>query len=621
MIIIKLEIGRNVADNGARVEAKMPDGTPTDQDADGGAAGLRRPATIAFVDIVGSSILMAEDEAGTHARWMRLLHDVIRPQAARFHGRIVKSTGDGVLAEFSHPPEGVQWGREVQRAAQQLARAEPNASQAILLRIALHRGNVIVTDDDIYGSSVNMAARLQEHAEPSGIVLTQAVHEQLDDAIGTQARDLGLVHLKGFEQPVRVHALAPEIRITPTPARPRSGHLPSIAVMPLENLGGDPADDYLASGIVEDIVVSLAGLHELTVISRSSTMAFRQQATDVREIGRALGVRYVMTGSLRRSPRTLRVSAQLCDPSSGASLWGDTTEVPVDDLFQVQDQIVRRIASGIAPNIQAEELRRAMRKRPESFTAYDYTLRALDVMANLRTTGFGQAREYLEKAIAEDPNFAMPVAWLARWHSLRIGQGWSPEPQHDAARAIELAGRAIELDRNNAQALATYGHLRSYLFHDYDAALIYFDRALGHSPNNAMAHVLCALTLSYVGRGAEAILHAEYARKLSPMDQLLFFHYTVMACAHLAQEQYAEAVKWARMSASENPKFTANLRILMFALGGAGRIDEARNVAKCLMLQEPDFRLGRWVRTLQPFRDDAIRDRYLNFLREAGLPE
>lgn len=599
----------------------MPNRTPTDRDADGGAAGLRRPATIAFVDIVGSSILMGEDEAGTHARWMRLLHDVIRPQAERFRGRIVKSTGDGVLAEFPNSPDGVAWGREVQRAAQQLARAERNPSQAILLRIALNRGTVIVTDDDIYGSSVNLAARLQEHAEPGGIVLTQAVHEQLGDTIGPQARDLGLVHLKGFEQPVQVHALPPEIRITPTPAQPRSGHLPSIAVMPLENLGGDPADDYLASGIVEDIIVSLAGLHELTVISRSSTMAFRQRPIDVREVGRTLGVRYVMTGSVRRSPRTLRVSTQLCDPSSGASLWGDATEVPVDDLFEVQDRIVHRIVAGIAPNVQAEELRRAMRKRPESFTAYDYTMRALDVMANLKADTFGQAREYLEKAIEEDPNFAMPMAWLARWHSLYIGQGWSPDPQLDATRAIELASRAIELDRNNAQALATFGHLRSYLFHDYDAALIYFDRALGHSPNNAIAHILCALTLSYVDRGAEAISHAEYALKLSPMDQLLFFYDNVMACAHLSLGQYTEAVKWARMSASENPKFTANLRILMFALGGAGRIDEARNVARCLMRQEPNFRLDRWVRTRQPFRDDAKRDLYLNYLREAGLPE
>ncbi len=596
----------------------MPNQTSSERRAD---ADSRRMVVIAFVDIVGSSILMAEDEAGTHARWMRLLDEVIRPQVVRFRGRIVKSTGDGVLAEFPTGADGVQWGREVQRTAQRIAMAEPISSKAILLRIALNFGTVIVTNEDIYGASVNVAARLQEHAEPGGIVLTEMVREQAGDATGPDARDLGMLHLRGFAQPVRAYALSPELRITPRLTRPRSANLPSIAVMPLENLGGNPADEYFAAGIVEDIIVSLGGLHELMVISRTSTLAFRQRQPDVREVGRALGVQYVMTGSLRRSPSILRASIQLCDSDSGASLWGDTTELPVGDLFEMQDRIVQRIVSGIAPNVRAEELRRAMRKRPESFTAYDHTLRALDVISSLNAVSFAKAQDHLRRAIAEDPNFAMPVAWLARWHSLRIGQGWSPAPQADAERAIELASRAIELDRNNAMALATDGHLRSYLFHDYDTALVYFDRAIQRSPNSALARMLCALTLAYVGRGEEAVRHGEHALRLSPIDQLLFFYYTVMACAHLSLEQYDDAVKWARMSVSENPKFTANLRILIFALSGAGRIEEARATAQNLIRLEPDFRLSRWERTLQPFRDNTMRTRYCNYLKQAGLPE
>jgi adenylate cyclase len=584
------------------------------------AAGSLRIATIAFVDIVGSSILMAEDEAGTLARWMKLLREVIRPQAERFHARTVKSTGDGVLVEFPSAIDGIQWAREVQRAAQQSALAEPDPSSAILLRIALHRGSIVVIEGDIYGASVNLTSRLQEHAEPGGIVLTHAVHEELGDVVGVQPRDLGMIYLKSIDQPVHAYAFAPEVRIAPTLARPPPTHLPSIAVMPLQNLGGDPADDYFADGIVEDITVSLAGLHELRVIARTSTVTFKQRPADPRKIGQALGVRYVMTGSVRRSPRRLRVSVQLCDCESGDSLWGDASELPDDDLFDVQDRIVQRIVSGIAPNVRAEELRRAMRKQPENFTAYDYTLRALDVINTLNATTFAKAREYLEKAMSEDRTFAMPVAWAARWHSLNIGQGWSQQPQEDASRAIELATRAIELDRHNAVALATFGHLRSYLFHDYDAALMSFDRALAACPNSALAWVFSALTLSYVGRGEEAVRHAEQALRLSPVDQLLFYHYNAMAWSHFSLGHYEEAVRWARLSASENPKFTANLRILIAGLSALGDHTGAKRVSECLLRQNPNFSLGHYERTLQPFRDEKIKGRFMQYLRDSGLP-
>lgn len=391
--------------------------------------------------------------------------------------------------------------------------------------------------------------------------------------------------------------------------------------MPLENLGGDATDNYFADGIVEDIIVSLAGLHELRVIARTSTVTFRQQQTDLRAIGQALGVRYIMTGSVRRSPRTLRISMQLSDCESGTNLWGDTSELPVDELFEMQDRIVQRVVAGIAPHVRAEELRIAMRKRPESFTAYDYTLRALDVINNLNSATFPKAREYLERAMVEDQSFAMPVAWAARWHSLNIGQGWSQEPQNEASRAIELATRAIELDRHNALALATYGHLRSYLFHDYDAALMSFDRALSACPNSALAWVLSALTLSYVGRGEEALRHAEQSLRLSPVDQLLFYHYNAVACAHLSLGRYEEAARWGRMSASENPKFTANLRIMIAALVGSGEVEEGRKVGRCLLRLEPEFRLARYGRILQPFRDETIATCYMDLLAKADLPE
>ena len=267
------------------------------------------------------------------------------------------------------------------------------------------------------------------------------------------------------------------------------------------------------------------------VISRGSTLAYRGRQPDPREVGRLFGVRYVLSGSLRRSERLVRVSVELCDANTGATLWGIKEEVAPTELFNVQDRIVRKIVAGIAPNVRATELRTAMRKKPENFTAYDCTLRALHIMNSLEKNTFMRARDYLQKAMQEDSDFAMPVAWAARWYSLYVGQGWSADPAADRAKALELAGKAIEQDPQNALALATYGHLQSFLFHDYDSALVYFERALTACPNHSLAWALSSPTLSYIGRGEQAIKHAEQALRLSPLDRNLFSYYTALNLA------------------------------------------------------------------------------------------
>jgi adenylate cyclase len=579
----------------------------------------RRLAAIAFVDIVGYSILMASDETRTHRRWMEILNQIIRPRAGQHGGRIVKSTGDGVLAEFPSAFDAVEWARHVQRAVH--APSDDASAPMLALRIAVHLGDVIATDEDIYGDNVNVAARLQEYAAPGGIVLSETVYDLVRGSVTAAAQELGAIELKNLEKPVKAYALAPEVENIRVPARPRLATLPSIAVLPLINVGGNPADDYFSDGIVEDITLSLAGLRELMVISRGSTLVYRGRHPDPREVGRALAVRYVLGGSVRRSEKHMRVSVELSDAVTGASLWGEKAEVAPGELFDVQDRIVGRIVAGIAPNVRAAELRAAMRKRPENFTAYDCTLRALHIINSLDKGSFLQARDYLDKAMQEDPNFAMPTAWAARWHSLYVGQGWSENPSEDSKKAAELAARAIELDQDNALALATYGHLRSYLFHDYDTALVYFDRALSVCPNHSLAWILSCATLTYVGRIEQAITHGEHALRLSPFDRSLFQYYMFLNLAHYANGNYDEAIKWGRMSASENPHYTANHRPLAAALAAAGRIDEAREVASALIMLEPEFRVEVWGRTRQPFRDSAIAAKYMDHLRAAGLPD
>jgi adenylate cyclase len=487
-------------------------------------------------------------------------------------------------------------------------------------RIAVHVDQVFVVADDIYGPGVNVAARLQEYSDPGGIVLSEAVFDLVSDGLDRPVRNLGLLHLKNIPDPVRAYALDPIGAVPSVPQFRHEGTLPSIAVLPLLNRDGDPGEDYFAEGIVEDITVSLASLHELLVIARASSLAMSRQQTDPHAIGRSLGVRYVLAGSVRRTSSRVRVAVQLHDVELGISLWGDTTEGAPDELFEIQDRIVARVVAGIAPRVQSAELYRALRKRPLSFTAYDYTLHALDRISALEKETFIEAREYLEKAIAEDHSFAMPVAWLARWYSLLIGQGWSVNLQQDRETACDVAARAIELDGQNALALATYGHLRAYLFHDYDTALVYFDRALQACPNSAVAWILSSGTLSYVGRGEEAVRHAERAMRLSPFDQNLFTYYTFLGLAHYTNGTYDEAVKWGRMALSERPMYTANLRILAASLAAHDRLDEAHGIAARLMSLEPGFTLDGFERTLLPFRDRARRAQYLHHLRQAGLP-
>lgn len=583
------------------------------------ALGARRFAAFAFADVVGYTLLMATEEERTHRRWMGVLDGLLRPLAAAHGGRIVKSTGDGVLAEFAGPEGAVAWALALQDRMAEAGREED--APALALRVALHMGEITATADDIYGSGVNVAARLQDHAPAGGVLLSAAVHAACAAMLPRPARDLGPVSLRNLPAPEHAFALDPAVPPARLPRPPDVSPLPSVAVLPLRNLGDDPADDYFADGVVDDIVVSLANLRELMVVSRSSTLSWRGRDADPREVARALGVRYVVGGTLRRAGREARLQIVLSDGLTGATLWGERAETRGGELFALHDHVVERIVAGVAPHVRAAELKRALRKRPESFTAYDLTLRGLGLIHDLDRARFAEAREMFDRAMVHDPGFALPAAWLARWHSVNVGQGWSEDPRADMERAAALSFHAIGLDRQNAFALATCGHVRSFLFHDYDTALVYFDRALSAGPSNALAWLLSSATLSYVGRTEEAIRNAEHGLRLSPFDQNLFSYYNLLGIAHYAHGNLADAIRWCRLSDNETPRFTSNLRIMIAALAAAGRRAEACASAQRLLGLEPSFTLAEYERTRLPFRDPAIRARFLADLRAAGLPE
>jgi adenylate cyclase len=579
------------------------------------AARARRQSAVAFADIVGYTILMGSVPDETHHAWMDLLNGAIRPLAHRHACRFLKSTGDGVAAEFPSANQAMAWALAVQDAI--TARDDPQRPP-LAFRIGIDIGEVIPGDDDIYGACVNVAARLQEHAPPGGVALTAPARAALAEP--PPLLDIGRVWLRNIAAPVHgfIHVPATPPRV---PQRAPMAGRPGIAVMPFENATATEADRYFADGIIEDIVISLGGLHDVSVIARGATLGWGHGRHDPATIGRVLGVRYVLTGTLARRGGGLRLSAALRETAEGDSLWHDRFDIAEREIFALQDEIVARAVAGIAPSIRAAELRLAMRKAPDSLTAYHHMLRAMHSLDGLQRERFADAEQHLSAAISEDPAYATAAAWWARWHSLAIGQGWSLDKVHDASQLRDLATRAIQLDPRNALGHAINGHYRAYHLRDPKAGLPFLDRAVEVGPNHALALAFRSGTLSYLGRGAEALPMARRALELSPLGPDRYYFQSFLAIAEFAIGDHAASERSNRLSLADSPGFTSSHRVLIAALQGQGKTEEARKVAASLMRYEPNFRIGHYARERQPFVDPALRDEFLGALRSAGVPE
>jgi DNA-binding NtrC family response regulator/TolB-like protein/Tfp pilus assembly protein PilF len=394
---------------------------------------------------------------------------------------------------------------------------------------------------------------------------------------------------------------------------------PSIAVLPFSVESEDEGRGYLGDGIVEDIVGALAALRELLVISRSSTLRYRGATVDVRTVGREIGVSYALSGSVRRAGPRMRVSVELAETRGGIVVWASHFDGASDDLFALQDQIATRVVGTIAPQVREAELRRALRKRPDSLEAYDCALRALAQIYQLNRDDFTEARTWLEKAITLDPAYAMPYALLAIWHTIQVGQGWSADIAADSAAVLRLATAAIARDSFDAMALALCGHSKSILRYEFEEAMVLFDRAIAASPSSAIAWTRSSPTYAYIGDPAEAIRRVEQGLRLSPLDPHIFLPHTGLNLAHYVAGEYDEASRWGWKAREENPQYTANLRLLAASLAAAGKMSEALEIGRALLTADPAFQVARFVDGYA-IRDPDRRDRLAQHLRQAGLP-
>ena len=465
---------------------------------------------------------------------------------------------------------------------------------------------------------MNIAARIEALADGGGICVSGTVYDQIAGKVALVWEPLGEQSVKNITRRVRVYRLRLEGAPSRSVSEIRVSSLdrPSIAVLPFREPDIPEGSSYFGDGIVEDVIGALACLPDLVVISRNSTSRFRGAPA----VGRELGVRYVLSGSVRRSGERIRIMSELSDSDTQRVLWTDKIDGRTDDPFDLQDRLSEKTITTMAPHVQEAEMRRVLLKRSENFGAYDFMLRGLELLYRLKRNEFDRAREMFEKSIALDPGYATPYALTALWHSIRIGQGWSEDRSGDSQAINRCGEAALERDPFDARALSLCGHMRALLFRDYEGAFGLFDRATAVSPNSAGVWLRSSPAYSYVGEAAEAKRRAEIGLRLSPFDTHLFFADSALGLAGYTGSKYEDAVAWGRTARSQSPNYTANLRFLTASLAAAGRVSEAAEVGRALLDLEPGFRVQPFCENYA-YKDPARRAAVADYLRSAALPD
>jgi TolB-like protein/class 3 adenylate cyclase len=588
----------------------------------------RRMAAILAADVAGYSRLMGADEEGTLARLKAHRRELVDPKIAEHHGRIVKTTGDGMLVEFASVVDAVRCAVAVQGGMVKRNTKVP-IDRRIQFRVGINLGDIIIDGDDIHGHGVNVAARLEGLAEPNGVCVSRVVRDQVRDKLDLALEDMGEQQVKNIARPVRVFRIVPPVighpraSIKPALALPDK---PSIAVLPFTNLSGDPEQDYFADGIVEDIITALSRVHWLFVIARNSSFTFKGKAVDVKTVGRELGVRYVLEGSVRKASNRVRITGQLVDALTGAHIWADHFDGALDDIFDLQDRVTASVVGVIEPKLRHAEMERARRKPTESLDAYDLYLRAL-AQFDVSFEGASEALRLLYRAIEIDPQYAAPYGLAARCYLYQKASGsLSPSDRALADRAlaegIRLAKLAASLGKDDPETLWMAGRALTHLSGDLEGGIALIDRALTLNPNSANAWRASGLARAFLGDTELAIAHLERSVRLSPLDALAYLGSLGFALAHFMAGRYEEASAWCDKTLHERPDFPPALRMKAATCGLLGRPEEGRAWVERLLTVIPNTTV-RSVRLYYSvtMRKPGCLEAFLDGLRKAGLPE
>ncbi len=572
----------------------------------------RRLAAILAADIAGYSALMGSDEART-VRDLKGHQAVVLPMVGEFGGRVIDTAGDGILAEFPSVLNAVECAVAIQRKmVERNAAIEPE--RRMEFRIGINLGDVIYDGDRIFGDGVNVAARLEAIAEPGGICVSGKVHEEIRARIGLAYEDLGDRQLKNIAEPVRVYG----IRLDGAPRRTTLAlpDKPSIAVLPFQNMSGDPEQEYFSDGITEDLITDLSKLSGLFVIARNSSFAYKGRSVKVQEIGRDLGVRFVLEGSTRKAGNRVRITAQLIDAASGGHLWAERFDRDLTDIFSTQDEVVAKIVGTLAVTLTQGEKQRLHRHGTGNVEAYETWLRARALLSHGTRESIVQARAMYRRAIEIDLNFAAPHAGLALATISEYVSGWAPDPAQALDEAERWARRAVELNEQEPLSHMALGAVLLWR-RDHEGALAESHRMTALDPNFAQGHAATGLTLMYAGRPAEALEPIAMAMRLDPLYPSMVLHF--LAQANFSLGRYETAAQQLVERIARNPGTDASRMLLASCYGHLGRAEDARVAWAELLKVNSDFSLEHRARVL-PYKDAGDFQRIADGLAKAGLP-
>jgi TolB-like protein/class 3 adenylate cyclase len=582
----------------------------------------RRLAAILAADVAGYSRLMGADDVGTLAALKAHRREVVDPAIAQYNGRIVKTTGDGMLVEFGSAVDAVNCAVEVQeKMTERVAQA---SGPCIRFRIGINIGDIIIDGDDIFGDGVNVAARVENECEPGGVCLSGNAFEQVRGKTGFAFDDLGERSLKNIDRPVRLYAqrstttdtksLAESAKLLPLPDKP------SIAVLPFQNMSCDPEQEYFADGMVEDIITALSRFKALFVIARNSSFTYKGRAVDVKQVGRELGVRYVLEGSVRKASNRLRITGQLVDAATGSHLWADRFEGGVVDIFELQDQVTESVVGAIAPVIENAEINRAKRKPTDSFDAYTLYWRGLAKLHQIDRQANEGALRLFNSAIDIDPDFALAYGRASFCYVSAKGYGWSSGTADEISEVRRLTQRAVALGKDDAMALSLGAWGLAYFVRDLQSGSALIDRALAMNSNLADAWHYGGWIKNWLGDRQTALERFARAMRLSPLDQRTMLMKAGIAHCHFFLGRYEEAAVWAALASQDDPENQAVLRITAANHALAGRTAEAREPMARLRHINPTLRVSNLKEVLGPYGQQDV-SRYEEGLRRAGLPE
>jgi len=566
-------------------------------------------------DISGYGTLMGADQEAT-VRDLQAHRAAVLPLIDGHGGRVVDLAGDGILAEFSSALGAVR-----AALALQATMAERNANvpprRRIEFRIGINLGEIVHDQERIYGDGVNVAARLQAYAQPGGICVSGKVLEEVRDRAELTPRDLGEHYLKHVTHPVRIYTL--DLSAVPGAFAAAPGLLPSLAVLPFQNLGGGPEQDYFADGVVEDMITALSRFKSFAVIARNSSCVYKGRAIDVRQVARELGVRYVLEGGVRRAMDRLRISAQLVDGTTGAHIWADIYDGVVENVFDFQDRITESVAAMVEPQIRAAEVERSRRERPGSLDAYDLYLQALPRLYSVKAQDNAAAFGLLIKAIELAPTFAPALAGAAWALDHRSSMGWAPLSEDDRKWGYDLAQAAIANAREDAAVLAHCG-MALISAHEYERGFITIQRAVEANPNSLIALFVAGIGHLHCGSLDQAMTFFRRTLELSPADPDSHFPFTGIAHVHMCKGEFDQALGWAEKSFALNPDFDCTLWMLAAGHAHLGHLSAASRFLELLQRMTPGVSVRR-IREGQPQKDPARMAAILDGLRMAGLPE